>query len=458
MNFSTHLTKPVTASFLGIFRILFGLVFSWQIWKFIYESDVALYFSEIKLNFPYSIVWFLSPLPLPEFRLLMYGLFICSFFLAIGLFYRLSAIILFLGWTYIFLLDQIYFNNHFYLMSLLVFILIFINGNARYSVDNWLFPKSRSAYVPQWQLLLLKFQVSIIFFFSGLGKLNADWLSGYPLKIWFKEITFPNVLIDQFFASDITALFFSYGGLLLDLSVAFFLMNRKTKYFAFIVLILFNLSNHYIFSHSASGGQIGVFPFLMLSCILLFIDNKDISYFINKFRLPFKLPQARPIKASFNLPTPVALLLGSYVIIQLLLPLRHFMLPGNPDWTGHGAKFAWRMKQADKKLVKANFIVPNTGSNYIQEYLNHMHEKQAFKIMTSPEMLLKFSKYVQAKEALKGNNIDNIRCELLVQFNGRPAKYLVDPNFNLLEGTYNPFKPVAWLLPLDAPTPIINPY
>ena len=37
-----------------------------------------------------------------------------------------------------------------------------------------------------------------------------------------------------------------------------------------------------------------------------------------------------------------------FAALQLLMPLRHWLYPGNPNWTEEGHRFAWHMKLRDK--------------------------------------------------------------------------------------------------------------
>ena len=53
----------------------------------------------------------------------------------LGCFYRLSAAVFCLGFTYIFLMEKAYYLNHFYLICLLSFLLIFIPAGDACSVD-----------------------------------------------------------------------------------------------------------------------------------------------------------------------------------------------------------------------------------------------------------------------------------------------------------------------------------
>ena len=57
---------------------------------------------------------------------------VCS---ALGLWNRISTLLMFLDFTYVFLLDQTLYLNHFYLMALISFLMIFVPAHRAFSVD-----------------------------------------------------------------------------------------------------------------------------------------------------------------------------------------------------------------------------------------------------------------------------------------------------------------------------------
>ncbi len=54
------------------------------------------------------------------------GLGVLAFFMLAGFLYRISAILFFLAFTYVFLLSESRYLNHFYLVVLISFIMIFV--------------------------------------------------------------------------------------------------------------------------------------------------------------------------------------------------------------------------------------------------------------------------------------------------------------------------------------------
>ena len=63
--------------------------------------------------------------------------------------------------------------------------------------------------------------------------------------------------------------FITYGGLLFDLFIGFLLFYKRTRLFAFILVIIFNTMNYFLF---LGNSEIGVFPFIMIATLILFMS------------------------------------------------------------------------------------------------------------------------------------------------------------------------------------------
>ena len=134
---------------------------------------------------------------------------LAAFCMMVGFFYRAAAVVFWLGYTYVFLIDKCWYLNHYYLIALLSFIAIFLPADRRLSVDAWRKPAIRTNVAPAWTLWLLRAQVGIPYFFGGVAKLNADWLRGEPMRTWLANSTdFP--VIGQFFTQEWCVSIFVY--------------------------------------------------------------------------------------------------------------------------------------------------------------------------------------------------------------------------------------------------------
>ena len=398
---STRLFIPVDASALAYFRIAFYGVMLWEVWRFIDHNWVERYFVGKEFYFKYWPFVFVEPWPGDGMMVHFYVMGIVAIFAMLGLFYRLSATLFFFMITYVFLLEQARYLNHLYLVCLICFLMIFVPAHRYFSLDSLLKPRLRSLVVPAWSVWLLRFQIGVPLFFGGIAKLNADWLRGEPLRAWLAARTdFP--FLGRFFTDEPMVWLMNYSALLLDLFVVFLLLNRRTRVFGFIGILTFHFMNARLF-------DIGIFPWVMIVGTTIFFEpdwprralrdlrgghryrsNALIAGFVLGFFIggllpetfslvrafigglgvataayhldePFRRPMEevseakqkamlkRPLPQAF---TPVlkwtAALLGVWVAVQVLIPLRHFALPGNVHWTEEGHNFSWHTKLRDK--------------------------------------------------------------------------------------------------------------
>ena len=105
---------------------------------------------------------------------------------AAGFYYRVSTVLLCLGFIHIFLAEKGAFQNHFYLLCLLSLLMIFLPAHRAFSIDALRGRVAHSATAPVWTLWLLRGQVALVYFYGGVAKLNADWLQGEPMRLWLK--------------------------------------------------------------------------------------------------------------------------------------------------------------------------------------------------------------------------------------------------------------------------------
>jgi hypothetical protein len=144
-------------------------------------------------------------------------------------------------------------------------------------------------------------------------------------------------------------------------------------------------------------------------------------------------------------------LLGTYVLIQLLVPLRHLLYPGPVSWTEEGHRFAWHMKLRMKHSSLAIRIVdPVNGRWWIADPRADLSLRQLRKLQTFPDIVLQYVHIL--RDRLRRDGIDPIiNVDWDCSLNGRPSQKLVDPAANLaaMERTW---RPATWIMPLQDPS------
>jgi uncharacterized membrane protein YphA (DoxX/SURF4 family) len=103
-----------------------------------------------------------------------------AIFFTLGLWTRPAGVVLTGSMLYVLLTDQQMYGNHFYLLITLTALLTLANSGARFSLDSWNSNGAASpATVPAWPGLLLKLQLTSVYLFAGLSKINGDFLAGH---------------------------------------------------------------------------------------------------------------------------------------------------------------------------------------------------------------------------------------------------------------------------------------
>ncbi|MGI8918042.1 MAG: HTTM domain-containing protein [Pyrinomonadaceae bacterium] len=444
---------PVDISFLVFFRFLFGGILLWEVYRYFTYGWIARYFVEPAVNFTYYGFSWVQPWPGRGMYIHFFVLGLAAACVMLGFLYRIAAPVLFLAFTYFFLLDQARYLNHFYLVCLISFLMCFLPAERAFSIDALLRRKIRSTVVPAWTLWLLRAQVGIPYFYGGIAKLNSDWIhGGEPMRTWLRPlIRMP---------SDWLVYSFVIGGLLLDLLVMPLLLWRRTRPFAFAAAVVFNLINALIF-------DIGIFPWLMLGALLIFFPPDLMRRFARAFMPPAKpgahaersqasvIPQTIAEGSSCpSLSTSkklVAGLLAAYLLVQLFFPLRHYLYPGNVSWTEEGHNFSWHMKLRTKEGEAVfNVTHPPSGQTWIIKPEDYLKSHQLMKMITKPDLIVLFAHYLAEEKRREGHENVEVRARVMVSLNGRQPQLLVDPNVDLAK-EHVPLLPARWIVPLTTP-------
>ncbi|MBL8849340.1 MAG: HTTM domain-containing protein [Planctomycetaceae bacterium] len=358
---------------------------------------------------------------------------------AVGLFYRASALLMLLTFAHAFLIERSIYNNHYYLQLLLALLANVIPLHCQWSVDAWRCPAIFRPSLPRWTLSLLRFQVGIVYFFGGIAKLNSDWLRGQPMRMWLKAQTdYP--VIGSLFTEEWVVQLFVWSGLLIDLLAVPGLLWRRTRVAMFAVLTLFHLLNSTLFT-------IGVFPWLMIALTTIFL-TPDWPRRLIRRSVPTSEPRAAT-KAEWTARRRFgAVLLAIYVLAQLAIPLRHFLSSGNPSWTEHGQLFAWRMMLRQKRSGIRLFVTdPRTGRRGVVDVRAHLTPRQVVAMSRDPDLIVQFAHKLADLLRQHGFPHVEIRADALASLNGRQPQHLIDPNVDLVT-VQRSLREYKWVVPL----------
>jgi hypothetical protein len=454
-----HLFEPVDVASIVFFRIAFGAIMMWEVWRYFSQGMIAELYITPKVNFQYLGLGWMDPLP----DIGMYVVFaiwgVLGACMLVGFCYRVAAALHTLVFAYVFLCEQTRYLNHFYLVLLMSLLLTFTPAHRRFSVDAWLRPKLASDYVPAWNLYLLRFQLGLVYFYGGIHKLNPDWLRGEPMRTWLPERAHLVPFIGPYLLHEYALIIFVFGGIALDLFVVPALLWRPTRIPAFAAALLFHLFNSQFFS-------IGIFPWFMICATLLFFPpdwpRKLFLWLGIKRAAPCEPPPETITEAPRAGPTPrqrvVMAVAGMYVLVQALLPLRPYLYPGNMLWSEETVWFCWNMMLSDKK-GEFTFRVTDkdSGETWIVHPEDYLTDFQKVLVLRRPDLILQLAHYIANEWRATGHPNVEVRAGCVVSMNGRAPQPFIDPRVDLA-AEQRGFGHKSWIVPLRERYPPLQPF
>ena len=439
---ATRLAAPIDGASIGAFRIAFGAILLFEVFDYFRRGWIARYWIDPDWHFSYWGFEWVRAWPGSGMHWHFAALAALAACIALGLATRAAAALFCAGFSYVFLIDQARYMNHLYLVCLLAGLLAIVPAGRALSLDALRRRDARSPCVPRWALDLLRAQFAIVYVFGGLAKLNPDWISGAPMRLVLAGVP-PLGALEPLQASEWAVRFFSLGGLAFDLSIVPALLWRRSRPWAVAASLCFHLSNAWMF-------RIGIFPWLMLAATTLFLEPDWPRRAMARLRLP-----ARPPKAP-GAPDPppdwLLAVLALLLAVQLLLPLRHLLYPGDPSWTEEGHRFAWRMKLHVKQAARPHVEIVADGRRLAVDVDAHLARWQSLRMATRPELIHQFCRHLA--DVVRAGGARQVQCfaDVRVALNGRPLRPLVDPRIDLAAEPRS-WLPAAWILPLDEPLP-----
>jgi len=441
-----RLAAPVDIASLVAFRVMFGGLVVWEVYRYATNGWIHAYWVQPEFHFGYLGFAWVAPLPAAGMWGLFGALVVAGVGIAVGACHRFCAIVFTAGFTYVFLLEPARYLNHFYLFCLLGLLLAAVPAHRRWSVDAALRPRLRSDTAPAWALWLLRAQVAIVYVYGGLAKLNSDWLRGEPLRTWLAaRPDFP--LVGRFLTDEWMVDAASYGGLLFDLLVVPAVLWRRTRIPALGAAGLFHLANRELFS-------LGVFPYLAMAGLLLLCPPSWPRDLLGRLRIRIRrMDNAEAASGARPLPSAAMAVLVGYLAVQLLVPLRHHLYAGDPNWTEAGHTFAWHMMLRDK-WGEAIFVVrdPSSGQVWTIDPATVLTPWQEAKMAIRPELIRQFSHELARRFQASGHPGVEVFAHVRASLNGRTPQRLVDPKVDLASQPAR-LGPYPWVLPLTEPLP-----
>ena len=436
-----RLFAPVDIASLVVIRIAFGLSLVIQWIRYFTSGRVHDNYVDPSLHFKFFGFSWVPTLPDPLVPWFFGLMLVLSIFVTLGYRYRTSTIALAVCIAIWFFWDETYFNNHFYLELLLAVLFVFLPANRAFSLDAKRDPELRSETTPAWTVYLLQFQVGLAYFYGGLAKFEPDWMTGIPARALLSDHYHDDwgpVLLTEGMG-----LLLAWSGLVFDLLVVPALLWKRTRVAAFLVALVFHVSNHFLW-------RIGVFPWMMIPLTTIFFEPSWPRRFLGK-NGKSDTPAA-PSKPTVAANRPLLLAgLAAFVAFQLLWPFRHHFYPGRVVWREEGFLFGWHM-MLRQKFANVAFKVVHDGREVPLELDLPITPKQWQVMSLRPRLMLNFAHWLRDEAERQGYPGAQVHASAQIMLNGRPAQFIIDPDVDLAQYE-DTLGALPFIRPLETETP-----
>ncbi|MDW5290022.1 HTTM domain-containing protein [Formosa sp. PL04] len=447
LNVNTYLHKTTSPAPLVVFRVCFGLLMFASLISFWQKGWIESLYLEPKIHFTFYAFEWVKP-----FGIYTYALFalcaLSSVFVAFGFKYRIAIVAFFLSFTYIQFLDKTMYQSASYFIMILSFLMIFLPANVAFSLDSL---RSRRSYrtIPKWCVDSVKFMFFIVFFYSGLAKLNSDWLlRAMPLELWLtsnKNIPFigESLLQSSWFHYAL-----SWSFMLLDLALPFLLLSKRTRLLAFILLIAYQLLSQTLF-------PMGMFPLILIISAPIFFSAEwhqkallILRAFLSPIQHVLNLSSALKMSKNFQYRTVLPIwIVGLFFVFQLLFPLRYVLYEGELFWTGEGYLFSWRTSLIEKSGTTTFKVIDSeTGEEFLIDNSDFLTSRQENQMSYQPDFILEYAHYLGRHFISEGHNQIEVYAEGTVSLNGRQSEPYLNSEVDLFQQKES-FKHKTWILP-----------
>ncbi|MEZ4810220.1 MAG: HTTM domain-containing protein [Allomuricauda sp.] len=432
---SRFLFKKIDNAPLIVFRIFYGLLVSAECYGAIATGWVRRTLVEPRFTFSFIGFEWLQPLPGNGMYLYFAMMGTLGILITLGYKYRFSAFAFAFLWTGVYLMQKTSYNNHYYLLMLLAFIMALLPAHKDATLDAWLNPKIRSHTMHNWVRWTIILQLFIVYTYAAIAKIYADWLDFSIIEILMSDKN-DYFLIGEFLQQKWVHKIVAFFGIFFDLLIVPALLWKPTRKMAFGLAVFFHLFNSFVF-------RIGIFPYLSLAFTVFFFDPQTIR---NLFLRTKKVvvDEVTVLPKNRNLVVGV---LGVYFIVQLVLPVRHHFFKDDVLWTEEGHRLSWRMMLRSRSGT-IRYRVVNKESQKITyvDLDGYLTKKQRSRVACYPDFAWQFAQRLKKEYAKKGEDIQVFAINK-VKINSGAYYDFIDPEVDLARASWKHFAHNDWICP-----------
>ncbi|GEQ85114.1 type I deoxyribonuclease HsdR [Patiriisocius marinistellae] len=429
------LFKHIDNTGLVLWRVVFGALIAIEGFGAIATGWVKRTLIEPDFTFNFIGFEFLQPLPGNWMYIYFALMGVFGLCVMLGYKYKWSMFFYALMWSCVYLMQKTSYNNHYYLMMLLCWLMVFLPANKWFSLDAKLNTKIKSPSMPRWVLLVIILQIWIVYTYASVAKWYPDWLDGTVAELFMRGKK-DYWLIGPILQIDWIQACITYVGILFDLLIVPLLLWKRTRLVAFCISVFFHLFNSVVF-------QIGIFPYMSIAFALFFFSSETLQ---RRFLPKKQLYTAGEIKVPNYKPALIGVF-SVYFVIQILLPLRHWTFKDDVLWTEEGHRLSWRMMLRSKSGNATYYVVDKaTDSRRRYPIDSLLSRKQRRAVRTKPDMIWQLCQRIKEAENKNGRDVA-VYVDARVKINGGGSNQLIDPKVDLASEPWKHFEHHPWILP-----------
>lgn len=470
------MAQPVDGASLAAFRIMYGFIMAYHVASNYLKGMLVYNYFKPTMEFNYHFAQWVGHLP-DSVLTILYGIsFICAVCVMLGYRYKITALLFVLIETYFFLSNALDYLNHLYFVIILGFLLWMTPAHKLWSLDairnrkKGVWPASDA--VPKWAVYLLIIQMEIMLLYAGFVKFTPEFIEGHALREWISNY--------PLFAYEWQIRVAVLVGTATHMLAAPLLLFRKTRGIGFCFYALFHFSNHIMFK------EIAIFPFITLAATTIFLDRSWPRICMGSAKYYWQLLINALVKAKRStsavfqtfpprqdnenkhyVAKPMSTALKTFFIVwclvQALLPLRHYLIPGYVHWDRNGHLLSWHMMLISRKFGEgSNFYICGEKAGEETKCWEDYKEDSNLplglyvEIYMYPDLAIQYAHQLEDRYKKKG--YEDIRVYGVVRhsMSGRPYQNYWDPDIDLTKIERSIWKD-EFLLPVKYDLPEIPP-
>lgn len=429
------LFKRIDNAHLIVFRVFYGLLVCAECFGAILTGWVKKTLITPKINFSFIGFEWLQPLPGNGMYIYFIIMGLCGVLITLGYKYRYAALTFAFMWAGVYLMQKTSYNNHYYLLMLLAFIMSFLPANRSFSLDVKFNPALERNSMFNYVRWLIIAQLFIVYTYAAVAKFYGDWVDYSFIEVLMaskKEYYLIGELLQQKWIHKIIAVF----GILFDLLIIPALLFKPTRKAAFCFALFFHLFNSFVF-------RIGIFPYLSIAFCVFFFNVQTIrNLFLTKKKVSVQQADKKPKNHKWVLG-----ILSIYFIIQLVLPIRHYFFKDDVLWTEEGHRLSWRMMLRNRSGSIQFFVEDkSTGKRERVKLNDYLTKKQKRKVACYPDFIWQFAQHLKKENATEGKDV-SIYAKNRVRVNKGKYATFIDPKVDLANVPWKHFSHNEWILP-----------